>query len=68
MDRDCYEHGKYLPGIHMPIFPPERIFEAKPDYVLILPWNLKDEIMSELTHIRSWGTKSVVPILQVSVI
>jgi SAM-dependent methyltransferase len=67
VDRNPYKHGKYLPGTHIPIFPPERIFETKPDYVLILPWNLKDEIMSQLANIRSWGGKFVVPIPEVSV-
>ena len=68
VDRNPYKHGKYLPGTHIPIFPPERIFETKPDYVLILPWNLKDEIMSQLANIRSWGARFVVPIPEVSVI
>jgi SAM-dependent methyltransferase len=68
VDRNPYKHGKYLPGTHIPIFPPERIFETKPDYVLILPWNLKDEITTQLAHIRSWGGKFVVPIPEVSVI
>jgi SAM-dependent methyltransferase len=67
VDRNPYKHGKYLPGTHIPIFPPERIFETKPDYVLILPWNLKDEIMSQLADIRSWGAKFVVPIPEVSI-
>lgn len=68
VDRNPYKHGKYLPGTHIPIFPPEKIFETKPDYVLILPWNLKDEIMSQLAGIRSWGARFVVPIPEVSVI
>ena len=68
VDRNPYKHGKYLPGTHIPIFPPERIFETKPDYVLILPWNLKDEVMSQLANIRSWGARFVVPIPEVSVI
>jgi hypothetical protein len=68
VDRNPYKHGKYLPGTHIPIFPPERIFETKPDYVLILPWNLKDEIASQLANIRSWGARFVVPIPEVSVI
>ena len=68
VDRNPYKHGKYLPGTHIPIFPPEKIFETKPDYVLILPWNLKDEITSQLAQIRSWGAKFVVPIPEVSVI
>jgi hypothetical protein len=68
VDRNPYKHGRYLPGTHIPIFPPERIFETKPDYVLILPWNLKNEIMSQLASIRSWGARFVVPIPEVSVI
>jgi SAM-dependent methyltransferase len=68
VDRNPYKHGRYLPGTHIPIFPPERIFETKPDYVLILPWNLKDEIMGQLANIRSWGARFVVPIPEVSVI
>lgn len=68
VDRNPYKHGKYLPGTHIPIFPPEKIFETKPDYVLILPWNLKDEIMGQLAQIRSWGAKFVVPIPEVSIV
>jgi SAM-dependent methyltransferase len=68
VDRNPYKQGKYLPGTHIPIFPPEKIAETKPDYVLILPWNLKDEIMSQLAYIREWGAKFVVPIPEVSVI
>jgi len=67
-DRNPYKQGKYLPGTHIPIFPPEKIAETKPDYILILPWNLKDEVMSQLTYIRGWGAKFVVPIPEVSVI
>jgi hypothetical protein len=55
VDRNPYKQGKYLPGTHIPIFPPEKIAETKSDYVLILPWNLKDEIMAQLAYIRSWG-------------
>jgi hypothetical protein len=68
VDRNPYKQGKYLPGTHIPIFSPEEIAETKPDYVLILPWNLKDEIMAQLAYIRSWGTEFVVPIPEVSVI
>jgi len=68
VDRNPYKQGKYLPGTHIPIFPPEKIAETKPDYVLILPWNLKDEIMSQLAYIRCWGARFVVPIPEVSVI
>ena len=68
VDRNPYKQGKYLPGTHIPIFPPEKIAETRPDYVLILPWNLKDEIMAQLAYIRSWGARFVVPIPEVSVI
>jgi hypothetical protein len=62
VDRSRYKHGKFLPGTHIPIHPPERLREARPDYVLILPWNLKDEIMGQLAYIREWGGRFVVPI------
>jgi SAM-dependent methyltransferase len=68
VDRNPYKQGKYLPGSHIPIFPPERIAETKPDYVLILPWNLKDEITAQLDYIRGWGANFVVPIPEVSVV
>lgn len=62
VDRNPYKHGKYLPGTHIPIFDILRIAETKPDYVLILPWNFKDEIMAQMSMIREWGGKFVVPI------
>jgi hypothetical protein len=62
VDRNPYKHGKYLPGSHIPIHSPEHIRETRPDYVLILPWNLKDEIMQQLAYIREWNGKFVVPI------
>jgi SAM-dependent methyltransferase len=68
VDRNPYKQGKYLPGTHIPIFAQEMIAETKPDYVLILPWNLKDEIMAQLAYIRSWGGRFVVPIPEVSVL
>jgi SAM-dependent methyltransferase len=68
VDRNPYKQGKYLPGTHIPIFPPEKISETRPDYILILPWNLRDEVMSQLAYIRGWGAKFVVPIPEVSVI
>src|SRR5262245_60554914 len=67
VDRNPYKHGRFLPGTHIPIFPPERIRETRPDYVLILPWNLKDEIMEQVSYIRSWGGQFVVPIPDVKV-
>jgi hypothetical protein len=68
VDLNPYKQGKYLPGTHIRIFPPEKISETRPDYVLILPWNLKDEITNQLAYIRSWGGKFVVPIPEVSVL
>ena len=67
VDRNPYKHGKFLPGTHIPIHPPEKIRETKPDYVLILPWNLKDEIMEQISYIRSWGGQFLVPIPDVKV-
>ena len=68
VDRSHYKQGKFLPGTHIPIFAPDRIREARPDYVLILPWNFKDEIMKQMSEVRSWGGKFVVPIPSVRVL
>ena len=67
VDRNPYKHGKFLPGTHIPIYSPEKIQETKPDYVFILPWNFKDEIMSQMAGIRDWGGRFVVPIPEVKV-
>lgn len=67
VDRNPYKQGKFLPGTHIPIYSPEKILETKPDYVLILPWNFKDEIMAQMAHIREWGARFVVPIPEVKV-
>jgi len=68
VDRNPYKQGKYTPGTHIPILPPERLMEARPDYVLILPWNLKDEITQSFAGIRAWGGRFVVPIPTVQVL
>jgi len=68
VDRNPYKHGRFLPGTHIPIFPPERIDEARPDYIFILPWNLKDEIIAQLSHARAWGAKFIVPIPEATVL
>ena len=68
VDRNPYKHGKFTPGTHIPIFGPEKIDETRPDYVLILPWNFKDEIVKQMAHIRTWGGRFVVPIPSVQVI
>jgi hypothetical protein len=67
VDRNPYKHGRYTPGTHIPIYSPDRITETRPDYVLILPWNLKDEIMEQLSYIREWGGQFIVPIPEVTV-
>ena len=67
VDRSPYKQGRFLPGSRIPIFHPDRIRETQPDYVVILPWNLKDEIMEQLQFIRQWGGRFVVPIPRVSV-
>jgi len=68
VDRNPYKHGKFLPGTHIPILTPDKLAAAKPDYVLILPWNFKDEIIKQMAVIREWGGKFVVPIPTVEVI
>jgi hypothetical protein len=67
VDRNPYKHGKFLPGTHIPIYSPERIAETRPDYILILPWNLKEDIIRQLAYAREWGAKFVVPIPQLTV-
>jgi SAM-dependent methyltransferase len=62
VDRSSWKQGMFLPGTGIPVLSPDVIAERKPDYVLILPWNLKDEIMGQMTHVRDWGGKFIVPI------
>ncbi len=62
VDRSPYKQGKYLPGTRIPIHHPDRLRESKPDYVLILPWNLKDEIVEQIGYVRDWGGRMIVPI------
>jgi len=61
-DRSLHKHGRYCPGSRIPIYPPEFIDTEKPDYVLILPWNLEREITEQLAHIRRWGGKFIIPV------
>lgn len=68
VDRNPYKHGKFLPGTRIPIHSPDMIDRMKPDYVLILPWNIKEEIMTQMAHIRHWGGRFVVPIPEVKVL
>jgi hypothetical protein len=62
VDRNPYKHGMYTPGTHIPIHPVERIAETRPDYLLVLPWNLVDEIADQLEWVAEWGAKLIVPI------
>lgn len=68
VDRNPYKHGRFTPGTHIPIFAPDKISETRPDYVLVLPWNVKDEIIAQMAHIRSWGGQFVVPIPDVTIV
>jgi SAM-dependent methyltransferase len=62
VDRNPYKQGRFLPGSRIPICPPERIAETKPDYLFVLPWNLQDEIIEQMGSIRAWGGRFVIPI------
>ncbi len=68
VDRSPHKQGLFLPGTHIPIYPPDRIRETRPDYVLILPWNLKNEILEQMQDVRGAGVKFVVPIPRVEVV
>ena len=67
VDRSPHKQGRFLPGTHIPIYHPDRIRETRPDYVIVLPWNLKDEILEQLHFIREWGGRFVIPIPRVTV-
>ena len=62
VDRNPFKHGKFLPGTHIPILAPDRLDEARPDFVVIMPWNLREEISTQLAHVRDWGGRLVVPL------
>jgi SAM-dependent methyltransferase len=68
VDRNPYKHGRFTPGMHIPIRPVSAIEEVRPDYLLILPWNLRDEIAAQLRYVSTWGCKLIVPIPEVHVI
>jgi len=68
VDRSPHKQGRFLPGVHIPVYAPERIMQTRPDYVLILPWNLKDEIVAQMAGIRAWGGRFVLPIPETRVI
>jgi 2-polyprenyl-3-methyl-5-hydroxy-6-metoxy-1,4-benzoquinol methylase len=68
VDRSPVKQGKFLPGTHIPIYPPERLAETRPDYILVLPWNLREEITRQLNYAGSWGAKLVFPIPELQVV
>jgi SAM-dependent methyltransferase len=68
VDRNPYKQGMFLPGTHIPIKHPEALEQDRPDYILILPWNLKEEIVQQLAHAREWGAKFIIPIPEVQVL
>jgi SAM-dependent methyltransferase len=68
VDRNPYKQGQFLPGTHIPILHPDVLAEDRPDYILILPWNLKEEIVAQLDYARAWGARFVVPIPRVEVL
>lgn len=68
VDASSYKQGKYLPGSHIPVFEESRIKEDKPEYILILPWNIKEEIMNQLSYVKDWGAKFLISIPQLEVI
>jgi len=67
VDRNPHKQGRFLPGTHVPIGAPEDVDAARPDFVLILPWNLKDEIIEQLAHVREWGGRFIVTIPEAKV-
>jgi SAM-dependent methyltransferase len=68
VDRSEYKQGQFLPGTHIPILPVEQLARTRPDFILILPWNLKEEIVDQLSYTRAWGARCVVPIPRVEVL
>jgi SAM-dependent methyltransferase len=68
VDRSPHKQGRFLPGVRLPIHPPERVRETRPDVLLILPWNLADEIAEQMAFVRSWGCELVLPIPEVTVL
>jgi 2-polyprenyl-3-methyl-5-hydroxy-6-metoxy-1,4-benzoquinol methylase len=68
VDRSPHKQGLFLPGTHIPVYHPDRIAETQPDYLLILPWNLRSEIVEQMAHIREWGGKFIIPIPQLEIV
>ncbi len=68
VDRNPYKHGRFTPGMHIPIYDVSAIDNYRPDYILILPWNFKDEIIRQMQHVVEWGAKFIIPIPHVTLI
>ncbi|GHE97643.1 methyltransferase [Amycolatopsis deserti] len=68
VDRNPYKHGRFTPGTRVPILPPDRIAADRPDYVLVLPWNLRDELTQQLSYVGEWGGKLVFPIPRLEIV
>ncbi|MBB2909094.1 hypothetical protein FHS43_000340 [Streptosporangium becharense] len=68
VDRNPYKHGRFTPGTRIPILPPERLAEERPDYVLVLPWNLRDELVGQLSYVSEWGGRLVFPIPNLEIV
>ena len=68
MDRNPYKHGRFLPGSRIPVYPVDKLREERPDYVLILPWNVKDEIMQQMADVEEWGGRFVVPVPEATIL
>ena len=68
VDRNVHKHGKYMPGVRIPICEPSRLMEAMPDYVVLLPWNFREEILAQQTPYRNQGGKFIVPIPEPTVV
>jgi len=68
VDRSPHKQGRFLPGSHLPIHHPDRVAETRPDYLLVLPWNLRNEILEQMDYIRSWGGRFVIPVPEVEVV
>ena len=68
VDRSRHKQGTFLPGVRIPVYSPEKIIETKPDYVLILPWNLEKEVVAQMDSIREWGGQFVVPIPEIRIV
>ena len=68
VDRNPHKHGMFLPGTHIPIHHPDRIAQDRPDYVLVLPWNLRKEISAQLNYVSEWGGSLVLPIPSLEII